>query len=323
MTGGRAAVDRRAVLGAAGLLGLLAAVPACSAPYASTQLTLATGDTEGVYFRLGTALAQVWQDRLGFAVRPQVRVTDGSVDNLNLLDSGAADVVFSQVDTAADRLSQTPPDGPRALRALARIYDDVVHVVVRESLQVSTLAGLRGASVSVGAPNSGVYFIATRLLATAGLAPETDLQAVQLGLKGSVEAMERGEIDAFFWSGGLPTQGVAELAAVLPIKLLDLKDVISAVRAAYPVYVPGMVPAMSYGIPEPITTLTVRSFLLVGAEMDDDLAGALVEVVFADREQLARASPAALRIDLPAAIGTQPVPLHPGAVRFFCASKNI
>lgn len=322
MRGGGQGVDRRAVLRAFGGLAALAAVSACTSPYTATRLTLATGGTQGVYFALGNALADVWQAELDLQMRPQVLSTAGSVNNLQLLATRAADVVFSQVDTAADELDRSRPGDPRELRALARIYDDVVHVVVPASSTATSLAGLRGGRVSVGAPDSGVAVIAGRLLAVAGLSPDTDFQTAQLGINDSVLAMERNEIDAFFWVGGLPTEGVTRLAAARPIRLLDLEDLISPVREAHPVYAPGTVPAGSYGLAEPITTLLVRNFLLVRAELPVDVAHALVEGMFEAQEQLAAASPAALTIDPRSAIGTQPVTLHPGAERFFQSVKS-
>jgi TRAP transporter TAXI family solute receptor len=312
-------VDRRTVLRAFGGLALLATTTGCTSPYADTRLTLATGGTQGVYFRLGNELAAVWQAKLDLVTRPEVLSTAGSVDNLQLLASGAADVVFSQVDTAADQMRRIPPGDPRELQALARIYDDVVHVVVPAASPVTTLAQLRGARVSVGAPDSGVEVIARRLLTVAGLTPDTDFQTFRYGINDSVTAMERGEIDAFFWVGGLPTEGVIRLAEVLPIRLLDLEEI----RSAYRVYVPGTVPTGSYGIPEPVVSLLVRNFLLVGAAMPDDMAFALVESMFAAQKQLASVTPAALTIDPRSAIGTQPVPLHPGGERFFRSVKQI
>jgi TRAP transporter TAXI family solute receptor len=318
-------LDRRTVLrgllSGAAALGVLG-VPGCSSRFAGVRVTLATGGTQGVYYNLGNSLADAWRAQLGLDARPAVLSTAGSVDNLEKLADRTADVVFSQVDTAADQLARTAADDPCSPRALARIYDDVVHVVVPASSPAVRLADLRGARVSVGAPDSGVRVIAERLLAVAGLSPATDFQALQLGINESVDAVGRGEIDAFFWSGGLPTRGVTALAQTLPIRLLNLEDLITPVRAAYPVYAAGTVPAQSYGIPEPITTLLVRNFLIVRAEMPDDVADALVRGLFAAQEQLAAVSPAALTIDLRAAIGTEPVPLHPGAMRFFRGEKD-
>lgn len=319
-----AAVSRRTVLAALAAAGAVTALPGCAAPFAGTRLRLATGSARGVYFRLGTALAQAWQAELGFTQAPTVLNTAGSVQNVDMLANGAADVAFSQVDAAAERLVGTTPDAPDAPRALARIYDDVLHVVVPATSPITTLPGLRGARVSVGAADSGVSVVARRLLDAADLGT-ADVRGEQLGLDDSVAAMAAGQIDAFFWSGGLPTPAVTELAAQVPIRLLDLTegDVLRTVRGRYPVYAPGTVPAQSYaGITTPITTMLVRNFLLVDAAMPDDLAEALVKVLFTEQEQLAKAGPAALTIDPRAAIGTEPVLLHPGAERFYRGERG-
>ncbi len=311
--------SRRTVLRGLGAVGLLAALPGCSVSYPDLRLKLATGAQGGNYFTLGTALARAWQTEL--AATTDVLTTGGSLANLALLGSGGADAVISQVDTAADQWNRTP-NGPRSPRALARIYDDVVHVVVPRSSPVRALGSLRGSRVSVGALDSGVIAIAQRLLQAAGLDPATGIRPSTLGITDSVAAMRAGSIDAFFWSGGLPTPAVTGLAAALPIRLLDLTDILKPVRQAYPVYTPGTVPAGSYGIPDPITTLLVRNFLLVGAGMADDLAHALTKAMFDQRPQLAQAIKLALTIDLRAAIGTQPVPLHSGAESYFREAKN-
>jgi TRAP transporter TAXI family solute receptor len=314
-----AAVSRRTVLAAFAAAGAVTALPGCAAPFADTRLRLATGSARGVYYRLGTVLARAWQAELGLAAAPSVLSTAGSLENVDMLAAGEADVVFSQVDAAAEQLAGSSPDAPDAPRALARIYDDVLHVVVPATSPITTLPGLRGARVSVGAADSGVSVVARRLLDAADLGAAY-VRGVQLGLDDSVDAMAAGEIDAFFWSGGLPTPAVTELAEQVPIRLLDLTedDVLDTVRRRYPVYAPGTVPALGYaGVATPVTTMLVRNLLLVAAAMPDDLAEALVEVLFVEQEQLAQAGPAALAIDPRAAIGTEPVLLHPGAERFY------
>ena len=316
------AVPRRAVLRGAAALGLLAALPGCASPNAGLRLTIATGSTQGVYYALGSALATAWRDELGLTNAPSVRSTAGSVDNLQLLATRTADVAFSQVDTAADQLARTAPDDPSGPRALARIYDDVVHVVVPASSPITSIAQLRGARVSVGAPDSGVFVIAQRVLQAVNLAMAGDVRAVYLGLDASATALREGRIDAFFWSGGLPTRGVSDLAAALPIRLLELQDVLQRIRTTYPVYASGTVPAGSYGTAQPVSTLFVRNVLLVRAEMPEQVAHGLAAALFARQPQLAQASPAALTIDLRAAIGTQPVPLHPGAERWYREAKG-
>ncbi|MBO0851202.1 MAG: C4-dicarboxylate ABC transporter substrate-binding protein, partial [Pseudonocardia sp.] len=94
------------------------------------------------------------------------------------------------------------------------------------------------------------------------------------------------------------------------------------VRRRYPVYDVGTIPAATYAIPAPVTALLVRNFLLVAAEMPDELAGDLVAAMFAERDRLVRANPAGRAIDTRSAIGTQPVPLHPGAESYYRSTKD-
>jgi TRAP transporter TAXI family solute receptor len=215
-------LDRRTLLRGAGGIGLLALLSACSTSFADIRLTVAAGSNQGVYYPMGKALGQVWQQHLGLVVEPQVKITAGSGENLALLASGAADVAFSQVDAASEALRTTSPDDMRAPRALARVYDEFVHVVVARDAPMQRLAELRGKRVSIGAIDSGVIVVAKRLLEVAGLSATSDLHAVNLGLDASVAALGEGRIDAFFWTGGLPTRGITDLAAARPIRLLDL-----------------------------------------------------------------------------------------------------
>jgi TRAP transporter TAXI family solute receptor len=318
-------ISRRALLragAASALAGPLAfAAGGCASRFATTTLSLGTGGSSGVYYALGGALADAWQVSLDLARRPIVRITAGSVQNLALLATGAVDVVFSAADVADSAL--TAPSAPgRQPRALARIYDDALQIVVAEDSPITQLTGLRGRRVSIGATDSGVIVMAQRLLAAVGLSPDRDLSASMLGIDASLAALRNGSIDAFFWSGGVPTGGVAELASVRRIRLLDLSTIAPMVRHQYPVYDVGTVPAATYGIPAPVTTLFVRNFLLVAASMPDELAEALVSGLFATSDRLVQANPAGRAIDTQTAIGTEPVPLHPGARRYYRSTKD-
>lgn len=313
------AIGRRGVLRGLAALAAVAALPGvsgCGSPFADRRLTIAAGVQPGVYFQLASALAAVWQERLGLGAAPRVLDTAGSVDNLDRLADGSADVIFSQVDTAAER--------PEAadLRALARIYDDALHVVVRRESPWQRLGDLRGAKVSIGPATSGYHVAARRVLTAAGVDADRDLHTSTLGLPDSIAGLRDGGLDAFFWFGGVPTSGISELATATPIRLLDLTDVLESMRVSYPVYAAGTVPASAYDTGGPISTLFVRNLLLVRASIDDDLAAALVEAMLAEQSRLATTSPAALTIDSRSAIGTQPIPLHPGAERFYRAGKG-
>lgn len=313
-------VTRRAavLLGGAALVGALAD---CGGGHGNLRLAVATGNPKGVYYSLGQALARQWADEFGMPL-PRVLPTNGSPANIALLRGGEADVAFSAADAAADAATEARPAGQRRIRALARIYDDYLQVVVRADSTLRNLADLRGHAVSIGAPGSGVELIARRLLAVIGLRPGVDLRAPLIGLADSLTALRQGHLDAFFWSGGLPTPGLQALSAQLPLRLLDLSEVLPALQQKYPVYRPATVPASAYDLRGgPVTTLIVPNFLLVTDVMADGVAAMLLRGVFDGQHRLVRANRAALSIDKHSAIDTAPVALHPGAIRYYRAVK--
>lgn len=295
------------------VLGVAALVAGCDNQFTGTRLRIASGLPSGVYAQVSRALADAWAGQLGIET-PEVLPTNGSPDNLAKLRAGDADVAISAADVAVNNTEAA--DGLREPLALARLYDDYLHVVTRATLPLTTVADLAGRPVSVGAMNSGVKVIADRVLAVAALS--TPIQERNLTLLESIEALEAGRIDAFFWSGGLPTTAVSDLAVRLPLKLLDLADLMPTLRKAYPIYNTATIPVSAYHLGgQPVTSLAVPNFLLVSDAMSADLAAALVRGMFDARERLTNASIATLAIDLHAAIETDPVPLHPGALRFY------
>lgn len=311
---------RRWVRAGALTLALLAAtgtVAGCRSQFAGLRLTVATGSSDGVYYQLGSQLAGVWAGGLDIPT-PKVLVTAGSPANITALRAGTADIGFASADAITE-----PERGPRQLRALARIYDDYIQVVVRGAAPVRRLADLAGRRVSVGPANSQVQLVANRILAEARV---PGVVAVPEDLNASIQALRTGRIDAFFWSGGLPTQSITQLARTVPVHLLDLggddSGVLHRMLERYPVYGSALVPAGTYGIDNPsVSTLTVPNFLLVTDRMPGNVAEALVSGLFSATGKLAGVNAAALGIDVHSAIYTQPVPLHPGAAAYYRSAK--
>jgi len=303
------------VLLAAALLASLGSVTACQSEFAGLRLIIATGSSDGVYYQVGSRLATAWANSLDIA-RPTVLETAGSLENIQRLQAGTADIAFGSADAITDANA-----GPRKLRALARIYDDYIQIVVRADLPITRLADLAGRKVSVGPIGSQTQLVANRILHTANV----NVAPVDENLNDSIIDMSHGRIDAFVWSGGIPTQSLANLDRSVPVRLLDLsKDsgVLTAMLQNYPVYSQAVVPAGTYGQGSPqVTTLAVPNVLLVTDQMPDDVAEALVRGLFEAAGQLAVVNTAALAIDVHTAIFTEPVPLHPGAEAYYRSAK--
>jgi TRAP transporter TAXI family solute receptor len=312
-------LTRRALI----MLGATAALAgptlaACGSSLSGVQLRVATGGPGGVYFTLGSRLADVWQEQLGMTKK--VLQTNGSVDNLGVLRNNAADVAFVAADAAAR--------GSTGLRALARIYDDYIQVLVRSDSPIQKLADLRGHAVSIGSLNSGVTVVARNLLKAAGL-PESNELYKQQNLRDSLADLVAGRLDALFWSGGLPTPDITAAMKAHPnqLRMLDLTTVNLKNLTYYNVET---VPATAYPQlqqgDKPVSTLAVHNLLMVREDMPADEAQALLRTLFdaqpdlaTDRDQVVAL--AAQLIDRRSAIETRPIQLHDGALEYYRSAK--
>ncbi|MFF5290326.1 TAXI family TRAP transporter solute-binding subunit [Paractinoplanes globisporus] len=302
-------MPRRRFLG--GLLVLTAAGCVGRQPRHRT-VRIATGSPTAVYYAIGSALARVIDQDLP-NTDASVLVTAASAENLQLIASGRAEVAFTQADVLVSGGTSAP-----SMVALARVYDDLLHLVVRADGPIRGLEDLPGRRVSVGAKGSGTVVTVRRLLTVARM---RGIDERQLSLDDSIAALTAHEIDAFFFSGGLPVAGIKLLSSLLSIRLVDLSKWAGELRKTYSdVYVVRDVPVSAYQMPA-VATVAVPNLLVVSSSMADDLAFDLTRLLLERREVLAAAHPAAERLDIRSAIATLPVPLHPGAARYYRSAK--
>ncbi|MCP3782064.1 TAXI family TRAP transporter solute-binding subunit [Micromonospora sp. A3M-1-15] len=296
------------------LVSALAGLAGCrDEPTEPVRIRIATGSPTAVYHAFGQSLAALLNRELP-GVRASVVVTAASAQNVRLVGSGEAELGFTQ----ADVLPPHAPEHPTVL-AVARVYDDLLHLVTTAGGPVRTLADLRGRRVSVGADGSGTEVTATRLLTVAQLGG-TVVQE-HLGLDDSVAALRAGRIDAFFFSGGLPVRGVAELAGRTSVRMVDLGEWTEPLRSGYgQVYVTRDIPRSVYGA-DPVSTVANPNYLIVRADLPAELVREVTRLLMERREELAAAHPAAGRMSPRAAIVTTPLPLHPGAAEWYRATK--
>jgi TRAP transporter TAXI family solute receptor len=301
---------------------LLLPVAACTAgqPPDPTRLVIAAGGEEDVYRVIAEALGQAATD--AWSARVDVLETVGPVDNLRAVAEGEADVGFTTVDAAAAAISgERPFEFALQIGALARLYDDYLQVVTRADSRIESLADLEGRRVSVG--TSGTDIIADRVLEAAEV-QLGDENREDYGPQTSAEALGAGELDAFFVAGGLPTLVVSSLAETTPIRLLTMPGLVEELQSRHgEYYQPGSVPAGTYGLEAEVATVTVATVLVVRSDLPADFAYRLTELLFDVKPRLVDAHEEARRLDHRSAIATYPVPLHPGAQRYYRAEKPL
>lgn len=304
------------------IVAVIVTLAGCAPSPVPDRFAIAGGGVTGVYYSFGAELAEEYSARFGAAVT--VDETNGSVDNLQRVGDGRALLGFAQSDAAADAVAGAGafPE-PLPVAAIARLYDEYVHVIVRSDSDVARLADLEGRAVSLGASGSGVNLVARRVLDAAGVSP-ANVTDEELGLAESIAALRAGDIEAFFWVGGLPTPGLTELFADTPSRLLSIESAtVERVNAEHGgVYRLAEFPIGAYGRAEATATMTVPNYLMVADSTSDDEVVALLTSLFDSRSRIAADVPAAALLDRRQAIFTDPVSLHPGAVAYYRDARD-
>ncbi|MFI5534438.1 TAXI family TRAP transporter solute-binding subunit [Kitasatospora sp. NPDC051853] len=292
--------------------------------YPRGETGFATGVPRGVYDRYGILLRTYLHDNLP-GVELRLDNSQGSVDNL---DRVAADRDSFAIATA-DAVASYRGDGKDRIRAIARLYDDYLQLVVPADSPVQKAADLKGMRVGVGQSRSGVQLVTRRLLTAAGLDPDLDVSASMLGVGDAADQLRNRQLDAFFWSGGLPTNALTDLSERFPIRIVPLGDLAEAVHhvegGGADAYRAATIPADAYPKAHPagtaVATLAVPNLLITREDVDRSLVQRMTKAVIDSRDRIGSEVHAAQVVDLRTAVYTDPLPLHAGASAYYRSVK--
>ena len=305
-------------------LSLFAAAAAFTASTAAiaapTFINILTGGTSGVYYPIGVGLSQLYGNGIEGS-KTSVQATKASVENLNLLQAGRGELAFALGDSVADAWSGVEEAGFKAplkkLRAIAGTYPNYIQIVANADSNIQTLADLKGKRISVGAPKSGTELNARAIFKAAGLSYE-DMGEVQfLPYAESVELIKNRQLDATLQSSGLGMAAIRDLASTMKISFVAIPaDVVAKIGNA--AYQPATIPAKTYdGQDADVPTVAITNILVSHEGVSDDVAYQMTKLMFENVDKLATAHSAAKDIKLETAAKNLPIPLHPGAERYY------
>lgn len=303
------------------LLAAAAAFTASTAALAApTFINILTGGTSGVYYPIGVGLSQIYSNGIEGS-KTSVQATKASVENLNLLQAGRGELALALGDSVADAWNGVEDAGFKAplkkLRAIGSTYPNYIQIVASKESGIKTLADLKGKRISVGAPKSGTELNARAIFKAAGLSYEDMGKVEFLPYAESVELIKNRQLDATLQSSGLGMAAIRDLAATMPISFVAIpQDVVGKIdNAAYQVAV---IPAKTYdGQNEDVPTVAIQNILVSHEGVSDDVAYKMTKLMFDNLDRLATSHSAAKDIKLESATQNLPIPLHPGAERFY------
>ena len=299
---------------ATALAGAMLALPMQA--YADQFINILTGGTGGVYYPLGVAISKVYAEKIKDS-KPSVQSTKASVENLNLIQQGKGELAFTLGDSLADAWKGNAEVGFKAkldkLRTVAAIYPNYIQIAALKDSGIKTLADLKGKRLSVGAPKSGTELNARAILTGAGMSYK-DLGKVEyLPFNESVELMKNRQLDATLISAGLGVSAIRDLCASVECVIVEIpKSVTDKIGAPYQM---ATIPGGTYpGNDKDVTAAAVQNYLVTGSNVSEDLVYQMTKDIF---DALPTLQAAAKAIKLDTAGKGSPVPLHPGAAKFY------
>ncbi len=306
-----------------GALALACGLGAAALPAQAQQqqfVNVLTGGQAGVYYPLGVALSQIYAKAIPNA-KATAQVTKASAENLNLLQAGRGELAFTLADALSDAWKGDAEAGfPKPLdklRGLSATYNNYIQIVANADSGIKTLADLKGKRLSVGAAKSGTELNARAILKAAGLS-YSDLGKVEyLPFGESVELMKNRQLDATLQSAGLGVASIRDLATAVKIVVIPVPaDVVA--KVGDPAYQPAVIPANTYtGQTADVATAAIPNFLVTHAGVSDDLAYQMTKALYDNLDTLYAAHNAAKVIKRENALKGMPLPLHPGAAKYY------
>lgn len=300
-----------------------AAVVAVSGPALAQKtqfVNILTGGQSGVFYPLGVAMAQLYADQIP-DVRSTAQVTKASAENMNLLQAGRGELAWSLADSVADAWEGREEAGFTQkldkLRGVTRTYNNYIQIVANKDSGIKTLDDLKGKRISVGAARSGTELNARAIFNAAGLNYDDFSKVEYLPFGESVELMKNRQIDATLQSAGLGVSSIRDLATSIDIELIPVPvEVVENVGS--PAYLPASIPAGTYeGQTEEIATAAIPNFLVTHKDVPEELVYEMTKVFYDNLDSLQSTHNVIKAVDINNALEGMPVPVHPGAEKYF------
>lgn len=301
---------------------LMAAVLALTTlPAAAEQfINILTGGTSGIYYPLGIGLSNIDSKALPDA-KVSVQATKASVENLNLLEAGRGEAAITLGDSLSQAWAGVKDAGYEKplhdLRGISAMHSNYVQIVARADSGIRTLADLKGKRVSVGAAKSGTELNARAVFAAAGLKYSDFAKVEYLPYEQSAQLVQNRQLDVTLQSAGLGNPALRDLANNTDVVFIPIPSEVIA-KIGDKAYADGKIPANTYkGQTADVPTAKIGNFLVTRVGVSTDTVYRMTKAMYEHLDELVAAHAAAKSIKLENAIAGMPIPLHPGAEKFY------
>lgn len=285
-------------------------------------INIPTAATTGALYPLGSSLATLWTNNLE-NVKASAQASNGGIDNLNLIQSGDAQVsmgvtsIIYQSFKGTDTFEGRPND---KLRIISALYFNPNQVVVRKDSGIDTLADIKGKNFASGAPGSTTEVETKIHLEAIGVKYPDEIKAQFVGFTEASELMRNKQLEGAWIMAGIPTAAVTEITTTADGKIIPIgKEVVEKLKETHPWYANYTIPAGTYeGLDTDVNTSAIKMALYTTTDMSEDVVYELTKSFWENIEKLAETNKSLEGLKVEDAVNEiADLPLHDGAIKYY------
>lgn len=293
-----------------------AVAAACAPPADRQEFRLGTAALGGAYYPLGQGLASL-VTRYADGISMVPIVTRGALENPRLVSEGELEMALTNADLAYFAyLGEGPYEEPLDILAAGALHPSVLHLIARAGSGAPSFAELRGKRLAIGPAGGPTVTLTDLLLRSYGMTLD-DVVPSFLSYSDGFTQLGDGNVDAAFALAGYPAAAVMQTRATRELAFIHLEEpVIEQFVADNPYYYPVNIPPGVYDTESGSTVLAIANVLIVRGSESADTVHEVVASIYGNLAELSESNAIAGQIDAARSVDL-PLPLHPGAARFF------
>lgn len=289
-------------------------------------VSIGTGSVTGVYYPTGGAIAKLINQKAdAYGIKASVEATAGSVFNINAIMEGDLEFGIVQSDAqyfAVKGLSEWKEKGPQNdLRSICSFHTEAITLVAADDAKISKVSDLKGKTVNLGPPGSGMRTNAIDVLSAFSLNPEKDILAEDLKGSEAPKLLQDGRLDAFFYTVGHPSGVITEASSGKRIVRIVPIIKMNSLLNSSPFYSLTKIPANLYpqmkNANEEIQTIGVKATLVTSAKVSDEVVYAITKEIFDNLDEFKSQHAAFAQLSKENMLEALSAPIHPGALKYY------